>query len=214
MQSEKKGKNAILYQALAVLAFGMMLLIIVLSILFAINSIDYAHMMEPVITSMPREDYSFTVVINNYAELTRSVIETKNTALIILSLSLFSALILLGLQFYFWAKDRRRLVKWKKAGFLCQSLEFLPANRVKINNVELAINKTQISTLKMLAQQREKGKPLHSLEMDHGVQTIKRLREELGARLLESTFVKVRKGEGYWLEVNPKNIYYRGQGSE
>jgi hypothetical protein len=109
---------------------------------------------------------------------------------------------------YMWSRDRKKLNLWKEAGFLCERLEFLPANRIKINNIELELNKTQIDTLHMLVTQRLQGKLLHSLDMgDHGVQAIKRLREELGSKFMEKTLVKVRKREGYWVEVDSSNIH-------
>ena len=107
-----------------------------------------------------------------------------------------------------WQKDRRKLEQWRETGFMCERLEFLPANRLKLNNIELDLNKTQIENLKKLANQRKAGKTLHALDIgDHGVQAIKRLREELGSKFIEKSLIKVRKREGYWLEVDAHNIH-------
>lgn len=117
-------------------------------------------------------------------------------------------LLILGYQMYLRGQDLKKLDSWRESGFFCERLEFLPANRVKLNNIELELNKTQIENLQKLAHHRIKGKPLHSLDMgDHAVQSIKRLREELGAKFIEKSFVKVRRSEGYWLEVDAGKIH-------
>lgn len=117
-------------------------------------------------------------------------------------------LLILGYQMYLRSQDLKKLDSWRESGFLCERLEFLPANRVKLNNLELELNKTQIDNLQKLAHYRLKGKPLHSLDMgDHAVQSIKRLREELGAKFIEKSLVKVRRSEGYWLEVEAARIH-------
>jgi len=120
-------------------------------------------------------------------------------------------LILLGTliyQMYLRSLDLKKIDLWRESGFLCERLEFLPANRIKLNNLELELNKTQIENLKKLAHHRIIGKPLHSVDMgDHAVQSIKRLREELGAKFIEKSLVKVRTKEGYWLEVDAGGIY-------
>jgi len=111
-------------------------------------------------------------------------------------------------QMLLWQRDRKKLSVWREQGFFCERLEFLPANRVRINNLELEVNAKQLQTLKLLAIQRlQSSEPMHSLDVDEfGNQAIKRLREELGTKFLEKVFIKVRKGKGYWLEVEPKNI--------
>ena len=120
-------------------------------------------------------------------------------------------LLLLGIliyQMYLRSLDLKKIDLWRETGFLCERLEFLPANRVKLNNLELELNKTQIESLRKLAHNRVLGEPLHSLDMgDHAVQSIKRLREELGAKFIEKSLVKVRRREGYWLEVDAAGIY-------
>lgn len=121
--------------------------------------------------------------------------------------TLFFVLILLALQMYAWNIDRKRLIVWRDAGFLCEHLEILPADRLRINNIEIQLNRTQLDTLKKLLLKRLEGVPLHALDIgEHGIQSIKRLREELGAKFLEKVFIKVNKGQGYWLEVDPSSI--------
>lgn len=120
-------------------------------------------------------------------------------------------LLLLGTliyQMHLRTLDLKKIDQWRESGFLCERLEFLPANRIKLNNLELELNKAQIENLKKLAHHRIIGKPLHSVDMgDHAVQSIKRLREELGAKFIEKSLVKVRTKEGYWLEVDAGGIY-------
>ena len=148
------------------------------------------------------------LLLSQYIQMNAESFELMKSTIFILFVTLLLTLILLSAQMYMWACDRKRLIKWKKSGFLCENLEFLPANRVKLNNIELELNKTQIENLRKLADRRREGKPLHSLDIgDHGVQAVKRLREELGARFLEKTLIKVRKKEGYWLEIDSENIH-------
>ncbi|MCK5901760.1 MAG: hypothetical protein KAG28_01310 [Cocleimonas sp.] len=128
----------------------------------------------------------------------------QNIILVLLS-TLILSLFLMIYQMHQWNKDRKKLDKWRQSGFFCEHLEFLPANRIKLNNIELELNKTQIDNLKRLAESRLDGIPLHALDI--GGQPIKRLREELGAKFLEKTFIKVRKREGYWLEVEQDQIH-------
>jgi hypothetical protein len=125
---------------------------------------------------------------------------------------LFATLILLlGIliyQMYLRSLDLKKIDQWRETGFLCERLEFLPANRILLNNIELELNKTQIESLRKLAHNRVIGKPLHSVDMgDHAVQSIKRLREELGSKFIEKSLVKVRRREGYWLEVDAGGIH-------
>jgi len=129
----------------------------------------------------------------------------------IIGILMGTLLLLLGTliyQMYLRTLDLKKIDQWRESGFLCERLEFLPANRIKLNNLELELNKVQIENLKKLAHHRIIGKPLHSVDMgDHAVQSIKRLREELGAKFIEKSLVKVRTKEGYWLEVDAGGIY-------
>lgn len=131
-----------------------------------------------------------------------------SSAIGVLFATIILLLLILGYQLYLRSQDLKKLDLWRESGFLCERLEFLPANRVKLNNLELELNKTQIDNLQKLAHHRVLGKPLHSLDMgDHAVQSIKRLREELGSKFIEKSLVKVRRSEGYWLEVEASKIY-------
>jgi len=129
----------------------------------------------------------------------------------IIGILMGTLLLLLGTliyQMHLRTQDLKKIDQWRESGFLCERLEFLPANRIKLNNLELELNKAQIENLKKLAHHRIIGKPLHSVDMgDHAVQSIKRLREELGAKFIEKSLVKVRTKEGYWLEVDAGGIY-------
>ena len=64
-----------------------------------------------------------------------------------------------------------------------------------------------------LTLKRIDGEPLHPSDLpgDNGTQMIKRLREELGGRLIEQSLIKSRRGKGYWAEVDPENIKIRGE---
>lgn len=130
-----------------------------------------------------------------------------STVIAILLATIIILLVLLALQMYAWHKDRERLLKWKESGFLCELLEILPGNRLRLNNIEIQLNRAQLETLCQLVQKRLDNMPLHALDMgEHGVQAIKRLREELGSKFLEKALIKVKKGEGYWLEVDPTSV--------
>lgn len=148
------------------------------------------------------------LLLSQNIQTTSQSFELMKTTIFILILTLLLTLILLGAQMYMWTCDRKKLVRWKESGFLCENLKFLSGNRIKLNSIELELNKTQVENLKKLASKRVEGKPLHSLDIgEHGVQAVKRLREELGARFLEKTLIKVRKREGYWLEINAEHIH-------
>lgn len=153
-------------------------------------------------------DSALSTALNNHQVTIDRSFTLLTTMLGILVVTIILLLMLLGFQMLSWQKDRRKLEQWRETGFMCERLEFLPANRLKLNNIELDLNKTQIENLKKLAAHRKEGKPLHSLDIgDHGVQSIKRLREELGAKFIEKSLIKVRKREGYWLEVDANNIH-------
>ena len=137
--------------------------------------------------------------------------KTQTLFTILIGILMGTLLLLLGTliyQMHLRTLDLKKIDQWRESGFLCERLEFLPANRIKLNNLELELNKAQIENLKKLAHHRIIGKPLHSVDMgDHAVQSIKRLREELGAKFIEKSLVKVRTKEGYWLEVDAGGIY-------
>lgn len=187
--------------------------------LFVLVKMPYAPPEKSALLEMIEKDNDLSHEINSavsaellteYTKQSSKSVEGSRTIIFILALCLLAIIILLGSQMYMWARDRKMLSYWKRAGFLCERLEFLPANRIKLNNLEIELNKTQIETLKKLVKGRCEGKPVHALELgEHGVQTIKRLREELGARFMAQTLIKVRKREGYWIEVSPDCIYLK-----
>lgn len=149
-----------------------------------------------------------SILFLNYQKVIGGTFGVLVSMLIILVSTVILLLVLLGCQMIFWQRDRRRLDTWREVGFACERLEFLPANRIRLNNAELELNKTQIESLKKLAVSRIKGEALHSSEMgNHGVQAVKRLREELGMKFFERSLIKARKNEGYWLEIDPRNIH-------
>ncbi len=121
---------------------------------------------------------------------------------------LILTLALLAVQMYLWSRDRRKMAQWQESGLVIERLEFRPGNRLVINTIELELNRAQMTTLKALVKKRMEGQTLHPADLpgDNGTQMIKRLREELGARLLEKSLIKSRRSKGYWIEVNPKVI--------
>lgn len=165
---------------------------------------------ESLITQNEHTDDSKTVSIflESHIKNTSMTMESMKEMITFLITILIFTLVLLGSQMYMWSRDRKNLELWRESGFFCERMEFLPANRLKINNTELELNKTQIENLIKLAKNRRRGKPTHALDIsDHGVQSIKRLREELGAKFIEKSLIKIRKHEGYWLEVNADNLH-------
>jgi DNA-binding response OmpR family regulator len=109
---------------------------------------------------------------------------------------------------YSWSQDKRKLALWREHGLVIERLEFLAGNRLRLNNIELELNRAQMQTLRELATKRLADEPLHPAELpgDNGTQLIKRLREELGARLLEKSLIQNRRGKGYWLDMEPSHI--------
>jgi len=147
-------------------------------------------------------------LLNNFTDQQNRSANLYSDVILVLMGTLLMTLLLIGVQLFLWNLDRKKLDAWRESGFQCERLEFLPANRIKLNNIELELNKTQVENLQKLARQRRTGKPLHSVDMgDHAVQNIKRLREELGSKFIEKSLVKVRRREGYWLEVEADNIH-------
>lgn len=156
---------------------------------------------------------SFSVIDTLLKDLGKSTFISVKSAEMMLPFlmgAIILTLILLLSQAYMWSKDRRKLELWRESGFLCERLEFLPANRLRLNNIELELNKTQIDNLIKIAKSRKQGKPIHTLDIgDHGAQSTNRLREELGKKFIERSLIKHRKQEGYWLEVDPERIYFQ-----
>ena len=150
------------------------------------------------------EEQSFEV----YVGLVNTAIQFLTTVIGILIAALLLTIILLGAQLFLWAKDRRKLADWQHSGLVVERLEFMPGNRLRINSTEIELNRAQYHTLKELINKRIAGEPLHPSELpgDNGTQMIKRLREELGGRLIEQNLIKSRRGKGYWAEIDPDNV--------
>jgi len=121
---------------------------------------------------------------------------------------LILTLALLGVQMYVWSRDRRKMARWREVGLVIERLEFRSGNRLRLNHLELELNRAQMNTLRALVKQRCEGEPLHPADLpgDNGTQMMKRLREELGARLLEQALIKNRRSKGYWIEINPNVV--------
>lgn len=150
------------------------------------------------------EERSFEV----YVGLVNTAIQFLTTVIGILITALLLTIVLLGVQMFLWAKDRSKLADWQHSGLVIERLEFMPGNRLRLNSTEIELNRAQYQTLKELINKRIQGEPLHPSELpgDNGTQMIKRLREELGGRLMEQNLIKSRRGKGYWAEVDPENI--------
>lgn len=150
------------------------------------------------------EEQSF----EEYVGLVNTVIQFLTTVIGILIAALLLTIILLGAQLFLWAKDRRKLTDWQHSGLVIERLEFMPGDRLRINSTEIELNRAQYQTLKELINKRMAGEPLHPSELpgDNGTQMIKRLREELGGRLIEQNLIKSRRGKGYWAEIDPDNV--------
>ena len=146
-----------------------------------------------------------------YVGLVNTAIQFLTTVIGILIAALLLTIILLGVQMFLWAQDRRKLADWQHSGLVIERLEFMSGNRLRINSTEIELNRAQYQTLKELINKRLSGEPLHPSDLpgDNGTQMIKRLREELGGRLIEQNLIKSRRGKGYWAEVDPENIRMR-----
>lgn len=146
-----------------------------------------------------------------YVGLVNNTIQFLTTVVGILITALSLTVILLGIQIFLWNKDRQRLAEWQSRGLVIERLEFLSGNRLRLNGTEIELNRTQYATLQELIEKREQGETLHPSELpgDNGTQMIKRLREEMGGRLIEQALIKNRRGKGYWAEIDPKNIRHR-----
>lgn len=150
------------------------------------------------------EEQSF----GEYVGLVNTAIRFLTTIIGILIAALVLTIILSGIQMLLWNRDRSRLAKWQNSGLIIEKLELLSGNRLRINNTEIELNRAQFHTLQELLNKRMEGEVLHPSELpgDNGTQMIKRLREEMGGRLIEQALIKNRRGKGYWAEIDPDNI--------
>lgn len=150
------------------------------------------------------EEQSF----EEYVRLVSLTFEFMTTLIGVLIAALVLTLVLFGVQMYSWSQDKRRLALWRESGLVVERLEFLAGDRLRLNNLELELNRAQMQTLRELVTKRQADLPLHPAELpgDNGTQLIKRLREELGARWLEKSLIQNRRGKGYWLDMDPSHI--------
>lgn len=148
---------------------------------------------------------------SHYVWLVNRALQFLTTVTGILIAALLLIIVLLGIQMFLWGKDRRKLADWQNSGLVVERLEFLPGNRLKINGLEIELNRAQFNTLQELINKRMAGETLHPSDLpgDNGTQMIKRLREEMGGRLIEQSLIKSRRGKGYWAEVEPENVRVR-----
>lgn len=195
------------------LSFGIAVTIF-LSIILLISIAVYGIVTFSAIPASPDaspivEEESF----EHYVWLVNRALQFLTTVTGILIAALLLTIVLLGIQMYLWNRDRRKLAAWQNSGLVVEKLEFLAGNRLKLNGVEIELNKAQFKTLKELIDKRLEGETLHPSELpgDNGTQMIKRLREEMGGRLLEQNLIKSRRGKGYWAEVDPANIRFRDE---
>lgn len=137
----------------------------------------------------------------------------RKEAFLLISMSalliiLFLILIISLVQMYAWMMDKKKISIWRKNGIIYERIEFLPGNRLRIDNIEIEMNKAQMQTLTNLVKKRIEGYPLHptDLESDNCAQMIKRLKEELGCKIIEKTLIKNHRGQGYWFDVEPVKI--------
>ncbi len=149
----------------------------------------------------------------HYVWLVNRGLQFLTTVTGILIAALLLTIVLLGVQMFLWSKDRKKLADWQNSGLVVERLEFMSGHRLKINGLEIELNRAQYSTFKELINKRMQGETLHPSELpgDNGTQMIKRLREEMGGRLVEQSLIKSRRGKGYWAEIEPDNIRIRSE---
>ncbi|CAA6803694.1 MAG: Unknown protein [uncultured Thiotrichaceae bacterium] len=201
------------FQAIPNLSFGIAITIF-LSIVLLIGVAVFAIVTFSAIPQTP--DTSPIVAeesFEHYVWLVNRGLQFLTTVTGILIAALLLTIILLGIQMFLWSKDRKKLAEWQNSGLVVERLEFLSGHRLKINGLEIGLNRAQYSTFKELINKRMQGETLHPSELpgDNGTQMIKRLREEMGGRLVEQSLIKSRRGKGYWAEIEPDNIRIRSE---
>ena len=187
-------------------AGSLLLLIILLGI-----SASFALLSFPDVLTYPVSGNVVTeACFGPYVELVNTFTQFMTTLVGILVGALLLTLALLTTQVYLWNKDRKRLNDWKHNGLVIEQMEFLSGNRLRLNSTEIELNRAQYMTLRLLAEKRTHGESLHPADLpsDNGTQMIKRLREELGGKLMEQHFIRNRRGKGYWAEVKAENIRF------
>lgn len=160
-------------------------------------------------TSNPTDNISIALntTITSFGNVFDIIIPFMTGVIGILTIGLLLSIIIIGLLLYFWEKDRKKMILWKEIGFSCERLEFLQGNRIKLNHTELLLNKSQYLTMQKLINSRMSGEALHGIELgENATQVVKRLREELGSKLIEKTLIMNHRGKGYWVDIDPKMV--------
>ena len=150
---------------------------------------------------------ALTTSLAGFENVFNFIMPLMSAILGILTIGLLISTVTIGILLYLWAKDRKKMAAWKEIGFACDRIEFLQSNRIKLNHTELLLNKSQYCTLQKLVKSRIQGEALHSIDLgENATQIVKRLREELGSKLLEKTLIMNHRGKGYWIDIDPKKI--------
>lgn len=146
--------------------------------------------------------------LRNYTDMVDLVITFMTTVIGLLLAVMLLGVALVGTLLYILAADRKRMQSWQEIGFACERLELIDKTRIRLNNTELILNKAQSETLHSLVDSRLKGEALNAVDIpsENATQSIKRLREELGAKLIEKTLIVNHRGKGYWLDIDPRKI--------
>ncbi|MBK8453623.1 MAG: hypothetical protein WAQ53_13525 [Thiofilum sp.] len=148
--------------------------------------------------------YSLEAYINENTVKEDILITTISILLIVIVL----LLVIVMAQLYLWSLDKNKLTNFKESGIVFERLELLEGNRVRVDNVEISLNKSQMQTLSQLIKSSKEGRLLHAIDInkDNGAVMIKRLRDELGGRLLEKTLIINQHGQGYRINLKPHAV--------
>lgn len=122
------------------------------------------------------------------------------TILIVVCLVL---LIVSSISIWHWIEIKSINSSIQKRGVFFNYIEVSEEGRIKIDDIELSLNRCQVQTFLQLIHAHQSGKILHAIDInkENGAIMIKRLREELGARLLEKLFIVSQYGVGYRLNI-------------
>lgn len=198
------------YGLLAAVVFASSLMFLSISYYaFTIEIPEFPDLRLPV-----QDQKALDSALDNYVTIVDFVLAFMTTIIGLLVGGILMGVVLVGVLLYIIVLDKKKLFAWQEAGFSCERLEFIGDGRIRLNNTEIMLNKTQFTTFKSLLESRLKGEALHPADIpsENATQTIKRLREELGAKLIEKTLIVNHRTKGYWVEVDPKHIKGLGSG--
>lgn len=173
--------------------------------LYQVTSIDQHSPQESIVKPNGNFSlYSLEAYINENTVKEDILITTISILLIVTVL----LLVIVIAQLYLWSLDKNKLTSFKESGILFERLELLEGNRVRVDNVEISLNKSQMQTLSQLIKSSKEGRLLHAIDInkDNGAIMIKRLRDELGGRLLEKTLIINQHGQGYRINLKPHTV--------